>query len=69
MMYWLQQLQQKRWEHDKLNHLLEGDLPTSDPQPDTPPAFKTEGMSNDITLACFKAQLKHIFHPQHLMSW
>ncbi|XP_055488447.1 TBC1 domain family member 2A [Leucoraja erinacea] len=48
MMYWLQQLQQKRWEHDKLNHLLEGDLPTSDPQPDTPPAFKTEEETNEF---------------------
>ncbi|XP_072904655.1 TBC1 domain family member 2A isoform X2 [Hemitrygon akajei] len=39
MMYWLQHLQQKRWEHDKQNHLFETDFPTSEQSSDSPPPF------------------------------
>ncbi|XP_051875255.1 TBC1 domain family member 2A isoform X2 [Pristis pectinata] len=49
MMYWLQQLQQKRWEHDdKQNHLFEGDVPTSEQSPDSPPPFKIEEETNEF---------------------
>ncbi|XP_067839645.1 TBC1 domain family member 2A [Heptranchias perlo] len=43
MMYWLQQLQQKRWEHgDEQNHLLLDGLTISTQQPESPPACKSE---------------------------
>ncbi|XP_067886706.1 TBC1 domain family member 2A isoform X1 [Heterodontus francisci] len=43
MMYWLQQLQQKRWEHgEEKNHHLIDDLTISTEHHESPPAFKTE---------------------------
>ncbi|XP_069778866.1 TBC1 domain family member 2A isoform X8 [Narcine bancroftii] len=43
MMYWLQQLQQKRWEHDdKQSHLFESYLSNSEQHSDSSPPFKME---------------------------
>ncbi|XP_048476068.1 TBC1 domain family member 2A-like [Rhincodon typus] len=46
MMYWLQQLQQKRWEHgEEQNYPLTDDLSISTEHPELSPAFKTEGIT------------------------
>uniref|UniRef100_UPI00398F6866 TBC1 domain family member 2A isoform X1 n=1 Tax=Pristiophorus japonicus TaxID=55135 RepID=UPI00398F6866 len=48
MMYWLQQLQQKRWEHDEQNHLLVDSLTISTQHPESPPAFNSEEETSEF---------------------
>ncbi|XP_043572323.1 TBC1 domain family member 2A isoform X2 [Chiloscyllium plagiosum] len=49
MMYWLQQLQQKRWEHgEEQNYALTDDLSISTEHTELPPAFKTEEETDEF---------------------
>ncbi|XP_067886707.1 TBC1 domain family member 2A isoform X2 [Heterodontus francisci] len=63
MMYWLQQLQQKRWEHgEEKNHHLIDDLTISTEHHESPPAFKTEVKEEQKTpfQKCSQSSLKSL---------